>query len=440
MNNTNKLWIVAGALAATTAVGYAQFRTQDTSGALSSKTGQAFLQALGDLQQDYLKPVDRDKLLQGAIKGMAGSLNDKFVYYFPPEDAGMQDEDLKGEFFGIGALIGSAGTDGNGAQIQGVYKDQPAARAGLQAGDKILKVNGEDVSQLNFQKVVSKIRGPNGTVVKLELGRGNSTYTANITRSPITIVSVETATLPGNVGYVALNTFANEKVFQQFSDAVNAFEKKGVTKLVLDLRDNGGGLLNAGIFVADKFLQQGPIVSLRARDQKPEVVGSAKKQADDYTGKLVVLINANSASASEIVAGALQDYNRATVVGEKSFGKGVAQSIDKLPDGSQLWIVSNEWLTPKGRGIQDKGIVPDVKVADTRYPTPISLSGLGLTPNQKVTVTLGGRTLDLNADKDGKLSFTETPKRPPTSGVQGEAVVNPKTDAELARALDILNK
>ncbi len=431
---------MVGVLVATSAVGYAQFRTQDTSAALSSKTGQAFLQALNDLNQDYLKPVDRDKLLQGAIKGMAGSLNDKFVYYFPPEDAGMQDQDLKGEFFGIGALIGAAGEGGAGAEIEGVYKGQPASRAGLQAGDKILKVNGEDVSQLNFQKVVGKIRGPKGTVVKLDMARGNSTYTATITRSPITIVSVETATLPGNVGYLALNTFANEKVFQQFSDAVDAFEKKGVNKLVLDLRDNGGGLLNAGIFVADKFLQQGTIVSLRSRDQAPQVVGSAKKEAGDYTGKLVVLINKNSASASEIVSGALQDYNRATIVGETSFGKGVAQSIDKLPDGSQLWIVSNEWLTPKGRGIQDKGITPDVKVADTRYPTPVSLSGLGLKPGQKVSVNLGGRTLNLTADQDGKLNFTETPKRQPISGVQGEATVNPKNDAELAKALDILNK
>lgn len=438
MKTPNKWMLAVGALAATAAVGYAQFQSYNPDVALNTKTGQALKQAITLFQRDYLKDVKTEDLLQGAIKGMANSLNDKFVYYFPPEEASQVSDDAKGEFFGIGALIGAANSDGTGAVIDQVYRNQPAARAGLQSGDRIVKIDGQDVSTLTSNKVVTKIRGPKGTTVKIGVLRGQSNVEVAVTRDTITIVSVETSMLPGGVGYIALNTFNNEKVFDQFAAAVNDMNKKGVGKLVLDLRDNGGGLLTAGIFVADEFLKSGPIVSLRGRDGKADVAGAAENKATDYTGKLVVLVNKNSASASEIVAGALQDYGRAKVVGEKTVGKGVAQVVDKLVDGSQLWIVNEEWLTPKGRSIQEKGITPDVVVEDNRYPKALTFTGTGVKAGTKLSLSVDGQKVDVTADKDGQFTYTAPPKRLKASEQQGTAIVDVKNDAQLISALNLL--
>ena len=449
MNQRVKWLIVAGALAATAAVGYAQYETYVPVAAkevTSSKAGQSFLITLTALEQIYLKPLDRETLLRGATKGMMEATKDRFNYYFEPKDASAQSQDVAGEFFGIGAAIGAKNADGTGAVIDQVYAGQPAAKSGLQAGDYIVKVDGLDVTTLTSSEVVSKIRGPKGTQVKLTVQRGSSTVEANITRAPITIVSVQTSLLPGNVGYIALQTFENQKVEQQFAAAIADMKKKGVKKLVLDLRDNGGGLLCNGTFVADQFLGKGTIVTLRDRDGKSEDLGCADKgvasnQATDYSGKLVVLINKNSASASEIVSGALQDYGRAQVVGEKSFGKGVAQSVlPNLPDGAQVDIVTAEWLTPKGRAIQGKGIAPDVAVKDNRYPDSFSVSGQGLPASTKLSVDVGGRKAQVTTDKDGTFTYTAPPKRLATSSNQGEALVDPSKDAELAKAIAVLNQ
>lgn len=450
MNNRAKWLIVAGALAATAAVGYAQYDTYVPAAAKqvsTSKAGQTFLVVFSALQQIYLHKLDPEALLRGATKGMMEATNDRFNYYFSPEDAKGQNEDVKGEFFGIGALIGAKNANGVGAVIDQVYAGQPAARAGLQAGDYIVKVDGQDVTSLTNSQVVSKIRGPKDTTVKLTVQRGSGALVeASMVRAPITIVSVQTSMLPGNVGYIALQTFANEKVEQQFAAAVADMKKKGVQKLILDLRDNGGGLLCNGTFVADQFLQKGSIVSLRDRDGKSEDLGcagngQAANQPTDYTGKLVVLINKNSASASEIVAGALQDYGRATIVGEKSYGKGVAQSVlPNLPDGAQVDIVTAEWLTPKGRAIQDKGITPDVTVKDNRYPDSFSVSGQGLPASTKLSVDVGGHKVDVTTDKDGTFTYTAPPQRLPASDKQGVAIVDPSKDAELAKAISLLNQ
>ncbi|ADV68027.1 S41 family peptidase [Deinococcus maricopensis] len=443
MNNRNRTLLVAGALAATAAVGYAQFQTQASPVNLNaSKVGQTFQQVLAFTNANYLKPVKVDDLLRGAINGMLASLNDQFTYYAPPEENKVDEQNLAGEFYGIGVLL-APGKDGVGGQVDVVYKDNAAARAGVQAGDRFLKIDGQDVSTASVNDIVTKVRGEKGTKVRITFGRGSSTYEVVIERSPVVIAAVETATLKqagGDVAYIALNTFYNEKVEEQFERAVSDAEKRGVKKMILDLRDNGGGLLNAGVFVADKFLPSGKIVSLRDRSGRTQVVGDARKEAGDYTGKLVVLINGNSASASEIVAGALQDYKRATLIGEKSFGKGVAQSPFTTADGGRAVIVTNEWLTPLGRQIHGKGITPEITVKDTRYPTPLNFSGSGVPAGTKLTVNIGGRTVTATADKDGKFTFIDDVKRPQRSSSQGEATVDVKTDAELAKALEVLAK
>ena len=444
----NKTFLVAGALAATAAVGYAQMNGYSQQGLPSSKTAQTFLQVYDALNQLYLTKPNDDKLLQGAINGMIASLDDPFTYYSQPEDNAIDNQNLAGEFFGIGVQLTAGNADGTGGKVDTVFKVGAAAQAGVQAGDTFLKVGDKDVSTSKLNDIVKLIRGEKGTQVTITFGRGGagagagstapaSTYSVTMERQPVTIVSVEQSILPGNVGYIALNTFYNQQVNQQFQKAVADMKQKGVTKLVLDMRDNGGGLLNSGIFVADQFLQSGKIVSVRDRSGKTDVIGQAKKDASHYTGQLVVLVNKNSASASEIVAGALQDAKRAQIVGEQTFGKGVGQQVVSTIDGGRVAVVNFTWITPGGHEIQKKGITPDVVVADNRRPTPLNLSGSGAPAGTKLTVTVGGKPIEVTADKDGKFTYTGAVARPLTSATQGEAVVDLKTDAELSKAITL---
>ncbi|ULH16828.1 S41 family peptidase [Deinococcus sp. KNUC1210] len=446
----NRTVLVVGVLAATAAVGYAQMNTYSAAQVLpNSKSAQTFLQVFEGLNQLYLTKPDDDKLLRGAINGMIASLDDPFTYYEQPEDNAVDSQNLAGNFYGIGIQLTAANADGTGGKVDTVFKVGAAAQGGVQAGDVFLKIDGKDVTTAKLNDIVKLVRGEKGTKVTVQFGRGGanasagtsasaSSYTVTMERQPVTIVSVEQTMLPNNVGYIALNTFYNQQVNQQFQAAVADMKKKGVQKLILDLRDNGGGLLNSGIFVADQFLQSGPIVSVRDRSGKTDVIGSAKKEASDYTGKLVVLVNKNSASASEIVAGALQDTKRAQIIGEQSFGKGVGQQVVNTLDGGRVAIVNFTWITPNGHEIQKKGITPDVVVADNRRPTPLNFSGSGVPAGSKLTIQVAGKPVVVTADKDGKFTYTGDVARPVTSATQGEAIVDLKTDAELQKALDVL--
>lgn len=431
----NRILLVSGAIAATAAVGYAQFEGYSTTDLTKTANGKSLVQLFGALHQIYLRPLDDNKLLDGAIKGMIASLDDEFTYYVDAEANKNDQEALAGEFFGIGIQLIAANPDGKGVKVDSVFKQGTAVKGGVQTGDVFLKIGDKDVSTSTTNDVVKLVRGEKGTKVTITFGRGDSAYTVTLERAPVTIVSVEQTMLPNNVGYIALSTFYSEKVNDQFSAAVQSMEKKGIKKLVLDLRDNGGGLLTSGVFVADQFLQKGPIVSLRDNKGKTQVYGEAKPQPGDYTGQLVVLMNKNSASASEIVAGALQDTKRATIVGETSFGKGVAQTPIQLVNGAQVRIVANEWLTPLGRQIQKKGITPDVKVTDTRNPLPLNLSGSGVKAGAKLSLTVDGKPVNVVADKDGKFTYIAPSTRAPRTVDQGVAVVDVATDAELKTAL-----
>ena len=445
-----KAVLVVGALAATAAVGYAQMASYTAAQVLpGSKAAQTFLQVYDKINQLYLTKPDSDKLLRGAINGMIGSLDDPFTYYAQPDDNAVDSQNLAGNFYGIGIQLTSANADGTGGKVDTVFKVGAAAQGGVQAGDVFLKIDGKDVTTAKLNDIVKLVRGEKGTKVTVQFGRGGqngsaggsaqpSSYTVTMERQPVTIVSVEQTMLPGGVGYIALNTFYNEKVNQQFQAAIADMKKKGVQKLILDLRDNGGGLLNSGIFVADQFLGSGNIVSVRDRTGKTDVIGQAKKDASDYTGKLVVLVNKNSASASEIVAGALQDTKRAQIVGEQSFGKGVGQQVVDTVDGGRVAIVNFTWITPGGHEIQKKGITPDVLVADSRRPTPLNFSGSGAPAGSKLTIQVGGKPVEITADKEGKFTYTGAIARPLTSATQGEAIVDLKIDNELQKAIDLL--
>ncbi|WP_083653171.1 S41 family peptidase [Deinococcus marmoris] len=436
--NVKRLTIAGAALAATAAVAYAQLGGYSQANLTSTVEGKTLLNVIGSLKQYYLYPIDDDKLLRGAINGAVGSLNDEFTYYSQPEDNAIDQENLAGNFYGIGVQLIAANADGTGGKIDNVFKTGAAIGAGVQIGDVFVKVDDTEVITSKLNDLVRLVRGKQGTTVTITFARNGKPYTVKMERQPVTIVAVEETILPGNIGYIALNTFYNEKASQQFRAAVADMKKKNVTKLILDLRDNGGGLLNAGVDVADQFLQSGPIVSLRDRNKKTEVFGKASNQKTDYTGKLVVLVNKNSASASEVVSGALQDDNRAQIIGEQTFGKGVAQIPVDLPDGGKIAIVANEWLTPKGRQIHKKGITPDIVVKDTRYTAPLNFSGSGIKAGDKITLTVAGKPVTVTADKDGKFTYTGEAKRPSQSATQGEAVVDTQNDAILRKALEVL--
>ncbi|AFZ65886.1 C-terminal processing peptidase [Deinococcus peraridilitoris DSM 19664] len=436
--------IVAGALAATTAVGYAQLRTYTPAEVLGTPTGQTLLQALTVVDQIALKPVEREKLLEGAIKGMLATFEDPYTRYVAPVEAARDAEDQQGEFFGIGVTFVAADANGNGGRIEGVYKGGAAEKAGVRPGDVFLKIDGQDVSKIPQNEIVGKVRGKEGVPVKITFGRGEGSYEVTMTRARVTIVSVQSTVLPGNVGYVALNDFSNLKVLQQFPQVFADFKAKGIDKVVFDLRDNPGGNLCVSTAVVDQFLSSGDIMKVRMRGGEAGSVecpgaGKASNQATDYKGKLVVLTNGGSASASEITAGALQDAGRAQIVGEKTFGKGVVQVVQPLVNGGRAHITFEEWLTPKGRSINKEGIKPNVQVADTRYPKIVTYSGTGVQPGQKVTVTIGERKLETTADAEGKFTFAESPKPRVVPAGDGQAIVDLKTDAQLAKALEVIN-
>ncbi|WP_240738229.1 S41 family peptidase [Deinococcus fonticola] len=434
----NRFALAAGTLALTAAVAYAQMNAYTTSNIAATPVGKTFVEVLNDLNKYYLHPVDQDKLLRGAIQGALGSLDDEFTYYSEPEKNQIDAENLKGTFGGIGVTLVAANPDGTGGKIDNVYKGNAAAKVGVQIGDVFVKVGDKDVMTAKLDDIVKLVRGPLNSKVTVTFARNGKPYTVEMTRSQVNIVSVEETVLPGNVGYIALNTFYNEKVSEQFRAAIADMKKKNVQKLILDLRDNGGGLLNAGVDVADQFMQTGNIVSLRDRSGKTQVYGKASRAASDYTGKLVVLVNKNSASASEVVSGALQDVKRATIIGEQTFGKGVAQIPIDLPDGGKVAIVANEWLTPNGRQIHKKGITPDIVVKDTRYTVPLNFTGGGAQPGAKVTIQVDGKPVTVTADKEGKFTYTGEVKRPTRSSTQGEATVDVQGDAILKKALEVL--
>jgi len=436
-----RAWFMVG-LGALLALVYAQLPRPQAETFLQNPNGQALLEVYQRIQQDYLEPLSKeklDKLLEGAIGGMVQALEDPFTSYSPPQRSTLRQEDLRGEFFGIGATLSAANPDGTGARIEGVMKGLPAQRAGLRAGDVILEVDGEDVTKLPLLDIVAKIRGREGTKVTLKVRREGvpAPLGFELVRERVEIISVSTAKV-GDVGYVALETFANFKVEDQLKRAIEELKAQGVKKLIFDLRDNGGGLLDQGCAVASAFLKEGPIVYTRTKNLTRvwcEATGQTL-----WDGPMVVLVNGNSASASEIVAGALQDYGRAKVIGEKTFGKGVGQTPYTLANGGELTLVTFEWLTPKRRSINKEGITPDIVVKDTRFPTPFSLQGAGAPPGAEIAVTLNGKTVKVKADAEGKLSYAEPQRQRPLPEDRGQAVLDLENDAILKRALEELNR
>lgn len=343
-------FIVGGGVLA--ALVYAQLGRPATDNFTRNSYGQALIQTYQSIQDSYLETLTPDqlkKVLEGGISGMVGALGSEFSRYSSPEEANDSTADRQGEFFGIGATLGPD-KGGKGAVILQLIRGLPAFNAGVQVGDSVVEVNGEAVETLTANQIVSKIRGPKGTKVTVGIKRSGSDVTVRyeMIRNKVEILSVNKAMLPGNIGYVSLETFISDKGNDQLQAAIAELKSKGAQKLIFDLRDNGGGQLPQACSVTSDFIKDGPIVFTRTRTQTKLYCEADGKPL--WSGPLVVLINRNSASASEIVSGAVQDTKRAKVIGETSFGKGVGQYVLPLANNGELTLVGFEWLTPNKRG------------------------------------------------------------------------------------------
>jgi carboxyl-terminal processing protease len=304
------------------------------------------------------------QLTDGAIKGMVNALGDQFTQYVEPRFAKILNDDISGSFEGIGATLKQ--TSSGGIQIVRTFPGTPAEKGGVLPGDLVESVNGTNTLGLNTTEVAALVRGPRGTEVKLMLRRADTARPFEVTlmRDRINIPLVSTKMVgDGSIGYVSLFDFS-QQASQQLNQQLGDIMAKNPKALILDLRDNPGGLLSQAQEIGDVFLKQGTFVIERDYKGNKKVTDTTDRGiAQDIP--MVVLVNGGSASASEIVAGALQDYGRAKLVGEKTFGKGSVQSPQTLPNGGQLRVTIERWYTPKDRAIHGTGIAPDITVVNS---------------------------------------------------------------------------
>ncbi len=317
------------------------------------------------LLKNYDGQLDNDTLLDGIKNGLAHATGDPYTEYFNEEGAKEFDSDLNGSFTGIGAELGK---ENEALIIVAPISGFPADKAGLRPKDIIIEINGEKAYDLSVSDAVKKIRGPKDTKVTLKVLRGTEQLSFDITRAEITIASVESKILDGNIGYLKISRFA-EDTTRLSREAATSFKDAGVKGVILDMRSNPGGYLNAAVDVSSLWLKQGDTVLEERRGG--EVI--QKLKANDVNTlqgiKTVVLINEGSASASEITAGALHDNNAAQLVGVKSFGKGSVQNLVEVGEGGMLKVTVARWYTPAGKNIDKEGITPEtiVELTDADY-------------------------------------------------------------------------
>ena len=334
------------------------------------------------LKRYALGGEDQQSLVRGAIKGMVDSLGDPYSAYLTPDQYREGLQDLSGQFEGIGAEIGTKNAKGETSDCTTLGPDcrlivvspiegSPSEKAGILAGDTIVAVDGVSLDGLTVDGARDKIRGKKGTEVTLSVVRGTAApIEIKVVRDVIISKEVVTKTLGnGAVGYIAVTGFSDNSA-TKFHDALQADLKAGQTKIILDLRGNPGGYVTAARQIASEFIASGPIFWEQDADgAQTETTATGQGIATADSIKVIVMVDKGSASASEIVAGALQDRKRATVVGETSFGKGTVQQWIQLQDGSALKLTIAKWLTPDKRWIHHVGIVPDVAVAAPTDPT-----------------------------------------------------------------------
>jgi carboxyl-terminal processing protease len=382
-----------------------------------------FAEAISLIEKNYVEEVDDEDLLYGAIKGMLSSLDPHSSFMTPNSYKEMQ-IDTKGEFGGLGIQIA---IKDNMLTVIAPIEDTPAYRLGVKAGDKIIKIDDESTKDMSIHDAVSKLRGPKGTSVTITIIRKGLDGSLDITivRDIIKIKSVKSRVIDDDIGYVRLLQF-QQKTSEELKKAVKKLEESKITSLILDLRNNPGGLLNASVDIVSQFLPSGKtVVSIKGREGNEATFDSSNRD-DHFKYNMIVLVNEGSASASEIVAGALQDWDRALILGKKTFGKGSVQTVVPLSDGSAIRLTTARYYTPNGTSIQTTGITPDIIV---NVETKIGKGSSHPVVREKDLEN----HLENETTEEGESETDETDKT-----AAAPVTVTDETDIQLQRAVDIL--
>lgn len=313
----------------------------------------------GQIESSAINPGEDRKLVQGAIKGMLESLEDPYASYLDPEARRSLDNSLSGHFSGVGMVLK---LEDKVVKIVSVLSNTPASAAGISPGDVVVTVNRKTVDNLSLDEIVHRIQGAPGTTIRLSISRGGGPpEDLVLERRRIEIPTVEAKLLKDRVGLIELISFP-EDAGSKVREAVESLEKRGARGFILDLRGNPGGLLDEAVSVASVFLAEGPVVSYKQRGKRAVKYDTRGKPQTQRP--LVVLVDEGSASASEVVAGAIQDRGRGIVVGTETYGKGAIQTIFSLSDGSAIKLTIASYFTPSGRSIGEQGVIPDVAVLE----------------------------------------------------------------------------
>lgn len=312
------------------------------------------------LLDEYYQPLQEDALVTGAIRGMMGSIGDPYTFYYTTEEMQKSSEESNGVLHGVGMVVQT--TSDGCIEITKVYANSPAEQAGLQIGDRIVEADGQLLSGENgkaLRDAVALIRGEDGTQVRLTVLRNGETLQIDVLRGEVSISYVEYSLIGSDVGYVSISQFTGNDV-DGFTEAMEAFKSADVAGIVVDLRGNPGGLLTDVVKIADMLLPEGLVTYVEDRDGNRQ---EERSDAEYWDVPMVVLVNGMSASASELFTAAMQDYDRATVVGTRTFGKGIVQTlITFAEDGAGMQLTTASYFSPKGRSIHQTGVEPDVTV------------------------------------------------------------------------------
>ncbi len=357
---TTLLTLVAGMTLGAVGTLTTQVAAERVPGALPLDELRTFSNVFSRIQSHYVEEVEPAELVLDAVRGMLSGLDSHSAYLRPDEFEDLQSS-ARGEFGGVGMEVGQE--DGL-VKVIAPIDDTPAQRAGIQAGDLITRIDGESTRGMRLNDAVERMRGEPGTEVELTLIREGreGPFKVTITRDTIQVTSVRAHTLEGGYGYVRISQFQRRTGAQLLDALDDLVEEQGepLRGLVLDLRNNPGGILQAAVAVSDAFLREGGIVSTEGRQAESRMAFDATPGDALAGAPMVVLVNGGSASASEIVAGALQDHHRAVIMGTQSFGKGSVQSVVPIGDGAAVKLTTARYLTPAGRNIDAEGIEPDV--------------------------------------------------------------------------------
>ncbi len=427
-----------------------------------SKIGQAYNMILSS----YVEKVDEKKLIEGAIQGMVSTLNDPYSAYMDEETAAQFNESLESSFEGIGAEVSMM--EGK-VTIVAPFKDSPAEKSGLKPNDQILKIDGESIEGLDLYEAVLKIRGEKGSVVMLQVMRPGVTdlMDVKVTRDTIPIETVYTDLKEYNnkkLGVIEITSFANDTA-EDFVVGLNDLEDKGIEGLIIDVRGNPGGLLESVEEILKQLVTKDqPYVQIENRDGEKQRFFSTLEKPKDYP--IVVLTNQGSASASEILAGALKEAGGYDIVGEKTFGKGTVQQARDMGDGSNLKLTMFKWLTPDGNWIHQKGIEPTVEAKQPEYfyanpiqfeseltqnmnsekikNAQIMLNGLGFDPGREDGYFSGETVVAVTAfQKANKLEETGTINEKTAGALEAkviESIRDQQNDQQLKKAMEVLFK